>query len=191
MCSNNVQNENFVTDAEPSPDKEHDPTIEKKSHRQVAPEQSEPQQNIKTITNVINISNAQGVHIGPKNKIYLSNSKKKKKKNHKLQSAIPKEISKLMCRNDPLSKDVITLVATHIGENWRSACRSLDYSDGQIYQFEEYYHRNGVKEIVNQILTDWTQNKPQESTIGALVTALWYASETDVIQRLTVELSQS
>lgn len=43
-------------------------------------------------------------------------------------------------------------ISSHVGEGWKDVGRLLNYSDGQVYQFEEANIIRGVKEVCNCIV---------------------------------------
>ncbi|KAF5273379.1 hypothetical protein FQR65_LT04671 [Abscondita terminalis] len=141
----------------------------------------------KIINNVINIENSQSVHFGKIVSIYAG----KKQKNRNCMPQIALDISKLRSNNEQITDDIINIISTHIGKNWKRMCRTIGYSEGQIFQFEDQHIRLGIRETVCQILNDWRQNNPEESTVGVLVDALYEAEEMDVVQRLGKAFSNS
>lgn len=89
----------------------------------------------------------------------------------------------MMCKN-PLTTRIMMFASTHIGKGWRDMARRLDLSDGQIDQFYEVHIKTSLKEVIYQILLDWTQVNPDEATIGILAGILWECNEQDAVNRL-------
>ncbi|KAF5284761.1 hypothetical protein FQA39_LY04486 [Lamprigera yunnana] len=186
----NIDNDKLILDAEPTPLKQ-----ENEGHsglgntRELVPQEIRSKKTkIKTVTNVFNIKHGQGIHIGPKYTISVGKSGKRRDPNLEAEVLMTAEIASLLQRSDSITTEIIEFVSTHIGKNWKSVCRKLKYSDGQIFQFQELYQIYGIKEIMYNILNDWMENKPEEAIISTLVSILWNASEHDVVQMLAVEL---
>lgn len=78
---------------------------------------------------MINVSHSQHVHVGSNTTIVFN--KKEAKKKYQIND----NIKVLMGKTNPLTKDHIAFLSSHIGEGWKNAARALNYSEGQIDQF--------------------------------------------------------
>ncbi|KAJ8983329.1 hypothetical protein NQ317_010868 [Molorchus minor] len=94
-----------------------------------------------------------------------------------------KAIKSLRESRDPLTREDLLFVATHMDENWQDVARILNYSDGQIQQFNIDHRHYGMKEVIYQFLLDWTQNEPAEATVGTLCNLLWDHNQKDSVKR--------
>lgn len=136
------------------------------------------------IANIINIANCNGVHIGKSISYNIQKppSKFDEKERHYVKTD---SINKLLNCNESVTRDHILFVSSHVGEGWKDVGRLLNYSEGQIYQFEEVNIIRGVKEVVYQLLLDWIQNEPETATIARLTNVLWEAKQEDAVQRFS------
>ncbi|GJQ86380.1 imd [Trypoxylus dichotomus] len=192
----------FTTDACPHPPRGEKPEIvveelentEEKSHltttrtspprtfNKKRPKQSKPKTTTSPIANIINIANCNGVHIGKSisYNIHKSPTRFEEKQRHFEKT---EAINRILKSTLQVSTDHIMYVSSHVGEGWKDVGRLLDYSDGQIYQFEETHIIRGVKEVVYQMLLDWIQNEPEKATVSRLTNALWDSKQEEVVQR--------
>lgn len=53
----------------------------------------------------------------------------------------------MMLSDATLEREVIDLIATHLGEGWRGVIRHLGFSEGELDQMVEDHHHQGVKEV--------------------------------------------
>lgn len=132
---------------------------------------------------IINISNSNGpIHVGD-SIVYNLNNDKSEKSVIKIKET--DAIKTLKQSNVPLQRDDLLFVATHMNESWKDAIRQLNYSEGQIEQFYLDYREISTKEVIFQLLLDWSRNKPEEATIGTLCSILWDNCQQDVVKRLS------
>lgn len=132
---------------------------------------------------IINISNSNGpIQVGD-HIVYNLNNDRSEKTVIKIKET--DAIKTLKQNNMPLHRDDLLFIATHMNESWKDTIRQLNYSEGQIEQFYLDYKEISTKEVIFQLLLDWTQNKPEEATIGTLSSILWDNSQQDVVKRLS------
>lgn len=131
---------------------------------------------------IINISHANGIHVGDQYIYNASDRSEKSRKNIKETDAI----KALKLSSSKLTRDDLIFIATHMNESWRDAIRELDYSDGQIEQGYADYHDSGIKEVIYQLLLSWSQKEPEKATLGYISNILWNNDQRDVVQRLSV-----
>jgi len=160
------------TKKKPSPKSTPKPSKSKKEKKQP----SEPS------TVVYNISNSNGIHIGSDIQMtFVQNSP-----TTKAQPA-PKEnkiIRGLLESKQPVTRDHIRLIAPHVGQNWRQVGRRLKLTDGRLEQIDQDYHKEGMKEVVYQILLEWMRVNGSDARVGDLTNALWISSEHSAVRKL-------
>ncbi|KAB0801108.1 hypothetical protein PPYR_05462 [Photinus pyralis] len=132
--------------------------------------------------NVFYVNNCNGVHFGEKRTVIIET--KGDRKTRKKPVGMPESVLKLTQNEEELQTETINLIKSHVGENWRDVFRALNYSDQEIDQQEYLHHLSGIAEIVYQLLLDWKRNKPDEATLGKLVSALWNSGEEDAVQQI-------
>ncbi|CAH1955527.1 unnamed protein product [Acanthoscelides obtectus] len=130
---------------------------------------------------IININNSKDVHVG--DTIYYNVSEA-------FETPKPKEyieensvIRNLFSSQEPVSRDDILFVSTHVNGTWQDVGRALDYSEGQIEQFVLDHNTYGIKEVIYQLLLDWMQNEPSRATKGNLSKVLWEKDQRSVVKR--------
>uniref|UniRef100_A0A182UBT7 Death domain-containing protein n=1 Tax=Anopheles melas TaxID=34690 RepID=A0A182UBT7_9DIPT len=82
-------------------------------------------------------------------------------------------ISQMMQSQDEVDTELLDTVSRHLGYEWKSFARRLEYSEGQIDAFEA--DNSTLAEVSRQIysfMLDWTRND-DDPTLGRLVTLLW------------------
>uniref|UniRef100_A0A182Q660 Death domain-containing protein n=1 Tax=Anopheles farauti TaxID=69004 RepID=A0A182Q660_9DIPT len=79
-------------------------------------------------------------------------------------------ISQMMQSQDEVDTEIIDTVSRHLGNEWKSFARRLEYSEGQIDAFEA--DNNTLAEQIYSFVLDWTRND-DDPTLGHLVTLLW------------------
>uniref|UniRef100_A0A182N1Y3 Death domain-containing protein n=1 Tax=Anopheles dirus TaxID=7168 RepID=A0A182N1Y3_9DIPT len=79
-------------------------------------------------------------------------------------------ISQMMQSQDEVDTETIDTVSRHLGYEWKSFARRLEYSEGQIDAFEA--DNSTLAEQIYSFVLDWTRND-DEPTLGHLVTLLW------------------
>lgn len=130
---------------------------------------------------IINISNSNGIHVGDQ---YVYNVKDRSEKTAK-KIRETDSIKGLKTSQVSLDRETLLFVAKHMNESWKDTIRKLDYSDGQIDQFVIDNQHLGTKEIIFQILLDWSQNEPEKATFGNLSIVLWNHDQQDVVKRMS------
>ncbi|XP_044256597.1 protein immune deficiency [Tribolium madens] len=129
---------------------------------------------------VINISNANGIHVGSNYNVYLSKTETQPQKKDYI---VTEPIRRLFDSGVPVDRKALIFLSPHINEHWRTMARALDFSDGQISQFYEDYIRSGIKEVIYQLLLDWIQNDADRATVGKLSKVLWDTNQQDAVKR--------
>ncbi|XP_049297130.1 protein immune deficiency [Anopheles funestus] len=79
-------------------------------------------------------------------------------------------ISQMMQSQDELDTELIDTVSRHLGYEWKSFARKLEYSQGQIDAFEA--DNSTLAEQIYSFVLDWTRND-DDPTLGRFVTLLW------------------
>jgi hypothetical protein len=46
-----------------------------------------------------------------------------------------------------VTQDHISLIAPHVGQNWKEVGRTLKFSDGRLEQIEQDHYKEGMKEV--------------------------------------------
>ena len=95
----------------------------------------------------MNITNCNGVQIGQN--VTINISKKDTQTGLKQRQTVvkTKEIDILFACTDPVTREHLNFISSHIGEGWKDVGRNLKFSDGQIFQFEKNYLVDGIKEV--------------------------------------------
>ncbi|XP_021914616.1 receptor-interacting serine/threonine-protein kinase 1 isoform X2 [Zootermopsis nevadensis] len=136
----------------------------------------------KPSTVVYQISNSNGIRIGPDvNLTIVQNSP-----STKTQSA-PKEnrtIRGLQESKQQVTREHIRLVAPHVGEHWREVGRTLNLTDGRLEQIEQDHYKEGMREVVYQVLLEWIRVNASEARLGELTNALWKSAEYSAVKKL-------
>nr|CAI5824575.1 unnamed protein product [Callosobruchus analis] len=130
---------------------------------------------------IININNSKDVHVG--DTIYYN-------VNEAFETSKPKEhieettaIRNLFSNREPVSRDDLLCVSSHVSGTWQDVGRALNYSEGQLEQFFLDHSSYGVKEVIYQMLLDWMQNEPSRATKGNLSKVLWEQNQKSVVKR--------
>ncbi|EFA11587.1 protein immune deficiency [Tribolium castaneum] len=181
----------LTTDAIPSPPRDE---VKKEETDETEPTNIPPKTKTKTrvfkkpkksgpsaFASVINISNANGIHVGSNYNVYLSN--KSETQSQQQHYIVTEAIRGLFHSDVPVDRKDLIFLSPHINEHWRTMARALDFSDGQVSQFYEDYIRSGVKEVIYQLLLDWIQNEADCATVGKLSKVLWDTNQQDAVQR--------
>nr|AJC98433.1 AGAP004959-RB [Anopheles coluzzii]AJC98437.1 AGAP004959-RB [Anopheles coluzzii]AJC98439.1 AGAP004959-RB [Anopheles coluzzii]AJC98465.1 AGAP004959-RB [Anopheles coluzzii]AJC98469.1 AGAP004959-RB [Anopheles coluzzii] len=79
-------------------------------------------------------------------------------------------ISQMMQSQDEVDTELLDTVSRHLGYEWKSFARRLEYSEGQIDAFEA--DNSTLAEQIYSFMLDWTRND-DDPTLGRLVTLLW------------------
>uniref|UniRef100_A0A182KFM2 Death domain-containing protein n=1 Tax=Anopheles christyi TaxID=43041 RepID=A0A182KFM2_9DIPT len=79
-------------------------------------------------------------------------------------------ITQMMRSQEEVDTDIMDTVSRHLGYEWKSFARRLEYSEGQIDAFEA--DNSTLAEQIYSFVLDWTRND-DDPTLGRLVTLLW------------------
>lgn len=131
-------------------------------------------------TTVINISHANGVHVGNQTTYNINYRRSENPQRNIIQET--RAIKCLKTCDRPLDRNDLLFVSEHIDETWRDIARDLAYSEGQIKQFHLDHHHLGTKEVIFQFLLDWIRMQPSEATVGRLCQMLWDREHRDVVK---------
>lgn len=101
-------------------------------------------------SNVINIKNSQGIHVGSDYKIYINSNKAETPKQKDF--VVTDTINELFTSERLVERKDLIFISLHINEHWRTMARALDFSDGRISHFYEDYIKSGIKEVLFLIL---------------------------------------
>lgn len=95
------------------------------------------------------------------------------------------QLTVMMKSNEPVNQKVMDVISTHLGENWRTLFRSLNYSDGQIDQMKEDYYISGVKEVIYRLLLDYSRNN-DDASLGHITKAMWKLGFKECVKILKI-----
>ncbi|XP_033216038.1 uncharacterized protein LOC117172339 [Belonocnema kinseyi] len=98
--------------------------------------------------------------------------------------SMPKNIKDLLECKEEISKKDMLLIKRYMGSGWRDVARKLNYTDGEIQQFQANFRSEEMDEIVYQILLDWKQMNSKDAKLGILVEAMWSSREYDCVYKL-------
>ncbi|XP_058054007.1 protein immune deficiency-like [Anopheles bellator] len=124
---------------------------------------------------VFHIKNSSNVHIGNSYTMEPTNGCNDCKTDHKehvkwANLKLSNTITQMMKSSDELEPEMLEIVSRHLGYEWKSFARKLEYSEGQIDAFEA--DNPTLSEQIYHFLLDWTQNE-DNPTLGRLVSLLW------------------
>lgn len=71
-----------------------------------------------------------------------------------------------------LDTEAMLIIAENLGKGWENVFRKLKISDGKIEQFTMEHTVKGLKEVIYQLLLDWTQRE-ENATLGVIINVLW------------------
>ncbi|XP_052862077.1 protein immune deficiency [Anopheles cruzii] len=136
-----------------------------------------PQTSISNTTGqmVFHIKNSSNVHIGNSYAMEPANGCNDCKTEHKehvkwANLKLSNTITQMMQSSDELELEMLEIVSRHLGYEWKSFARKLEYSEGQIDAFEA--DNATLSEQIYHFLLDWTQIE-DNPTLGRLVSLLW------------------
>lgn len=108
-----------------------------------------------------------------------------------------------------LEHPIMDVIASHLGEDWRSVVRDLGFSNGEIDHFYEDNFAYGVKEVssldlvgscrltvtsapqvIYKILSEWRQRE-EEPHLGKICQVLWSRDiHREVVYKLKLDLKR-
>lgn len=84
-----------------------------------------------------------------------------------------------------MTEEHLDLLRNNIGANWKRCARRLGLTDVEIENIEYRFHRDGLSEMVHQMLDCW---KMKEGSLGCTIAKLLEALEgnikVDLIQKI-------
>lgn len=87
------------------------------------------------------------------------------------------------CQEEISQKDML-LIKEHLGSGWRDVAKKLNYSDGQLEQFQENFSSRGLDEIIYQFLLDWKRANSKDAKLGILVIAMWSSHQYECVKEI-------
>ncbi|VEN62468.1 unnamed protein product [Callosobruchus maculatus] len=135
---------------------------------------------------IININNSKDVHVG--DTIYYNVNEAFETPKAKEHIEETSAIRNLLSDREPVSRDDLLFVSSHVNGTWQDVGRALNYSEGQLEQFVLDHSSYGVKEVIYQMLLDWMQNEPSRATKGNLSKVLWEQNQKSVVKRWSENL---
>lgn len=93
-----------------------------------------------------------------------------------------KTINEMMHSSEQLEHATIDVIATHL-KNWKVIARKMGYSEGQIEHFILDFYVNGTKEVIYQMLLDWSRNN-DDATLGTITRVLWSLNNQETVYHL-------
>ncbi|PNF40266.1 hypothetical protein B7P43_G06525 [Cryptotermes secundus] len=133
-------------------------------------------------TVVYKISHSNGIHIGPDlNLTIVQNSPSAKAQSAPKENRITRS---LLESKQQVTREHIRLVAPHVGEHWREVGRMLNLTDGRLEQIEQDRYKEGMREVVYQILLEWIRVNASDARLGELTNALWKSAEYSAVKKL-------
>lgn len=139
--------------------------------------------------NSLSISHSTGVHVGNVTQISVNGmmngndpSALVPQQKRQLKNKKTKTINEMMQSADLLEHRTIDVIAEHL-EKWKDVARKLGFSEGQIEHFNLDFHVNGTKEVIHQMLLDWSRNS-DDATIGTITRVLWASNNFTTVHHL-------
>lgn len=84
-----------------------------------------------------------------------------------------------------MTEEHLELLRANIGAKWKKCARRLGLTNVEIETIEHDYHRDGLPEMVYQMLEQWKMKEGSIGcTIGKLCQALEGSIKIDVIQKI-------
>lgn len=84
-----------------------------------------------------------------------------------------------------VTEEHLDLLRVNIGAKWKRCARRLGLTDIEIDTIEHDFHRDGLSEMVHQMLNRWTMKEGSIGcTIGKLLGALEGNIKVDLIQKI-------
>lgn len=84
-----------------------------------------------------------------------------------------------------MTEEHLDLLRAHIGAKWKKSARCLGLTKVEIETIEHDYQRDGLPEMVYQMLEQWKMKEGSIGcTVGKLCRALGGSIEIDVIQKI-------
>ncbi|XP_058460860.1 protein immune deficiency [Malaya genurostris] len=136
---------------------------------------------------IYQIKNTRNIHIGDTLTIYTGEDRTKSSsvngsvrwENLKLSGSIKHMIES----NDDMDTEMMGTISRHLGYEWKSFARFLQYSQGQIEAFECDYPT--LSEQIYHFVLDWTRND-DEPTLGKIVKLLWEQKHKETVYHMKV-----
>lgn len=135
---------------------------------------------------VVHISNAKNIQLGPSFTFNLANENGNKPTNGNGQVKwanlkLSETIREMMRCEDELDTGMMDTISRHLGYEWKPFARTLDYSEGQIEAFE--CDNKALTEQIYQFVLDWSRND-DNPTLGRMVELLWANKHKETVYRM-------
>lgn len=146
-----------------------------------------PQTSINNMTgvHVYQIKNTSNVHIGTSITINSSNTSDSCTKSHATNSnlkwsnlKLSETIRQMMACDDDLDTRMMDVISRHLGYEWKSFARTLNYSVGQIESFE--CDNKTLSEQIFHFVLDWSRNDAEPS-LGNMTNLLWTQNHKETV----------
>ncbi|KAK2822468.1 hypothetical protein Q5P01_022533 [Channa striata] len=136
------------------------------------------------------IQNASGIQIGNNNMMNIRGYEPSVAAKSTATSLIQEGIQKY--ENHAVTEEHLDLLRDNIGTKWKHCARRLCLTNVEIETIEHDYYRDGLPEMVHQMLERWKMKEGSIGcTIGKLCRALVGTIKVDVIQKMLETCSSS
>ena len=78
----------------------------------------------------------------------------------------------------------MSVISEHVGSRWLNLGRMLEFTDGQLETIKADYDRDGLREVIYQMLRQWKSKEASKAKLTRIVIALSNAYCTDAIREL-------
>lgn len=143
---------------------------------------------------VLHINNAQNFQIGSSFTFNLANEDRKKSTGNGSSQVkwanlkLSDTIKEMMKSEDDLDSAMMDTISRHLGYEWKSFARTLEYSEGQIEAFE--CDHKTLAEQIYQFVLDWSRND-DKPTLGRMVELLWENKHKETVYRMKLLWKES
>ncbi|XP_058789173.1 protein immune deficiency [Phymastichus coffea] len=175
-------------------DSNHDKEQEKKPRRKSRKNSSSSNNRGMTINNVvsgstnvsINFSNQTLINVNANSTSASKKEQDRNKETDKANKEMPQYIKSLIeCQSIITTLDKLT-TKQYIGDNWKKVAKNLDLKKSEVEQCFIDHSKEGIGEVMFQVLTIWNHRYGKLATLGALLKALWTAEEYVCAKELAV-----
>ncbi|XP_044742088.1 receptor-interacting serine/threonine-protein kinase 1 [Chrysoperla carnea] len=92
------------------------------------------------------------------------------------------KVAKLLTSNEKLETKHLDVISDHVGELWTLLGKKLGYSQGQLQQFKINHDEFDIKEVIYQMLLNWTQMNPEKATVAIIIEKLLSCNLKEVVK---------